>query len=165
MELKKILKIIGIIGLVLIILDQTSKIMINSWIEEDISLIPNHILTITKVKNEGIAFGLNKQNIGNIGLSIIILVVIFNYVVMQKDRMVKPVVVYLSFIIAGGISNVIDRIFRGAVFDFIQIGSFPVFNFADAFIVCGWLLFVIHFIKDTAIDVKAEIPVKKDKTK
>ena len=165
MELKKILKIIGIIGLILIILDQTSKIMINEWVEQDISVIPNDVLTITKVENEGIAFGLNKQNVGNIGLSIIILIAIFNYVIAQKSRLTRTVIIYLSLIIAGGISNVIDRIFRGAVFDFIQIGSFPVFNLADAFIVCGWLLFVIHFIKETAIDVKAEIPAKKDKIK
>ena len=165
MELKKILRIILLIGLILIILDQTSKIIISQCMEEDINLIPNGVLTITKVENEGIAFGFNKQNVGNIGLSIIILVVIFNYIISQKSKLTKTVVVYLSFIIAGGISNVIDRIFKGAVFDFIKIGSFPVFNFADVFIVCGWLLFVINFIKYTAIDIKAELTTKKDKKK
>ena len=165
MELKKILRIILLIGLILIILDQTSKIIISQCMEEDINLIPNGVLIITKVENEGIAFGFNKQNVGNIGLSIIILVVIFNYIISQKSKLTKTVVVYLSFIIAGGISNVIDRIFKGAVFDFIKIGSFPVFNFADVFIVCGWLLFVINFIKYTAIDIKAELPTKKDKKK
>ena len=163
MELKNIFKIILIIGFVLIILDQTSKIVINNFMENDIKIIPNDILTITKVENEGIAFGLNKQNIGNIALSVIVLAVIFNYIISQKDRMKKSIIIFLSFIISGGISNVLDRIFKGAVFDFIIIGEFPVFNFADMFIVCGWILFVINFIKETAIDLKAEIPVKKDK--
>ena len=163
MELKNIFKIILIIGFVLIILDQTSKIVINNFMENDIKIIPNDILTITKVENEGIAFGLNKQNIGNIALSVIVLAVIFNYIISQKDRMKKSIIIFLSFIISGGISNVLDRIFKGAVFDFIKIGEFPVFNFADMFIVCGWILFVINFIKETAIDLKAEIPVKKDK--
>lgn len=163
MELKNIFKIILIIGFVLIILDQTSKIVINNFMENDIKIIPNDILTITKVENEGIAFGLNKQNIGNIALSVIVLAVIFNYIISQKDRMKKSIIIFLSFIISGGISNVLDRIFKGAVFDFIKIGEFPVFNFADMFIVCGWILFVINFIKETAIDLKAEIPVKKIK--
>ena len=163
MELKKILKIILILGLILILIDQTSKVLINNFIKEDIILVPNEILTITKVENEGIAFGLNKQNLGNIGLSVIILIFIFNYIISQKDRMTKSVVIFLSFIIAGGISNLIDRIAKGAVFDFIKVGTFPVFNFADAFIVCGWILFVINFVKYTAIDIKAEFSVKKDK--
>ena len=163
MELKKILKIIVIIGIVLIILDQTSKILFSNFMKNDISIIPNDILTITKVENEGFAFGLNKQNLANICLSVIILILIFNYINAQKQRMTKPIVIYLSLIISGGISNIIDRIFRGAVFDFIKIGDFPVFNFADMFIVCGWILFVINFIKYTAIDIKAEIPIKKDK--
>lgn len=148
----------------LIIIDQTSKILIAQFMENDFKIIPNNILTITKVENEGMAFGLNKQNLGNIGLSTIILIVIINYIIVQKERMTRSVVIYLSFIIAGGISNVIDRIWKGAVFDFIKVGNFPVFNFADMCIVCGWLLFVANFIKYTAIELKAEIPVKKDKT-
>ena len=164
MELKKIFKIIICISLILIIIDQTSKILIDNLVKDDIKLISNNILTITKVENEGIAFGLNKQNLGNIGLCIIILIAIFNYIISQKARMTKKVIIFLSFIIAGGISNVIDRIFKGAVFDFIKIGDFPVFNIADICIVLGWLLFLINFLKYTTIDIIAEIP-KKDKSK
>ena len=163
MELKKIFRIIVILGLILIIIDQTSKILINRFVSEDINIIPNEVLTITKVETEGIAFGINKQNLGNIGLTAIILVVIFNYIISQKEKLTKPVIVYLSFMIAGGISNLIDRIFKGAVFDFIKVGNFPVFNFADMCIVCGWFLFLISFIKTTAIDVKTETLTKKDK--
>lgn len=162
MELKKIFRIIVILGLILIIIDQTSKILINRFVSEDINIIPNEVLTITKVENEGIAFGINKQNLGNIGLTAIILVVIFNYIISQKEKLTKPVIVYLSFMIAGGISNLIDRIFKGAVFDFIKVGNFPVFNFADMCIVCGWFLFLISFIKTTAIDLKTETLTKKD---
>ncbi|MBR2289875.1 MAG: signal peptidase II [Clostridia bacterium] len=160
MELKKIFRIMVIIGIIVIIIDQMSKILISNLVEEKIEIIPN-VFAITKVENEGIAFGLNQQNLGNIGLSILILVIVFNYVVAQKERLTKLVTIYLSLIMAGGISNLIDRIFKGAVFDFIKIGSFPVFNIADMCIVIGWLLFAINFIKYTAIDIKAEIPVKK----
>lgn len=163
MDLKKIFKMILIICLILIVIDQTSKILINKFVEDDIEIIPSKMLMITKVENEGFAFGLNKQNLGNIGLALIIIVVIFNYIISQKDRLTKLVVIYLSFIIAGGISNVIDRIFKGAVFDFIKIGNFPVFNFADMCIVCGWMLFALNFLKYAAIELKAEIPVKKGK--
>ena len=164
MKLKNIFKIIIILGIILIIIDQTSKILISNNLKSDFNLI-NDFITITRVENEGIAFGLNKQNLGNIVLSLIILIFIFNYIISQKNQLTKSVIIYLSFIIAGGISNVIDRIFKGAVFDFIKIGNFPVFNFADICIVVGWLLFVIAFLKNTAIDIKSEISTNKDKTK
>lgn len=154
MELKKIFKIVLILGIILILFDQTGKILVNCFVEKDISIIPNDILSVTKVNNEGIAFGLNKQNLINIFLSIIVLIFVFNYIIKQKERMTNLIIVYLTLIISGGISNVLDRIFKGAVFDFIKIGDFPVFNFADMFIVIGWVLFLINFIKETMIDIK-----------
>ena len=162
MKLKKILKIVLIVCLVLIIFDQTTKILINNLVKKDIKIIPN-LFTITKLENKGMAFGINKQNIGNIGISLLVLFVIFNYLISQRNRMKPKTVVFMSLIIAGGFSNIIDRIFKGAVFDFIKIGEFPVFNFADMFIVIGWILFAISFLKDTAIDIKAGDLIEKDK--
>ena len=164
MKLKKIFKIVIIVSLIMIIIDQASKILINNLVNEDIKVIPE-IFTITKLENEGIAFGLNKQNLGNIGLCLLVLIVVINYIIAQKDRMTNFIVIYLSFIIAGGISNLIDRIFKGAVFDFIKIGNFPVFNIADCCVVIGWLLFLINFLKETIIDIKVLKAGKEDKTK
>ena len=47
--------------------------------------------------------------------------------------------VLLSFILAGGISNVIDRVFRGYVTEFIKIPYLPVWNIADIFVILGWM--------------------------
>lgn len=50
-------------------------------------------------------------------------------------------------ILAGGLSNIIDRFVYKGVVDFIVLGYkdwfWPVFNFADACIVCGVLLMVL----------------------
>jgi signal peptidase II len=46
----------------------------------------------------------------------------------------------LGAAIGGAASNVIDRLWRGGVVDFIDFGFWPVFNFADFAIVLGLLL-------------------------
>ena len=58
----------------------------------------------------------------------------------------------LSLIVAGGIGNVIDRIFRGYVIDYIDISqlfNYPVFNFADICIVVGVILIMVIIIINT----------------
>jgi signal peptidase II len=39
--------------------------------------------------------------------------------------------------IGGATGNVLDRLYRGAVVDFVAIGPWPVFNLADAALVAG----------------------------
>jgi signal peptidase II len=58
-------------------------------------------------------------------------------------------VVALSLVLGGALGNLIDRIFRspgflrGAVVDFVHVGSFPTFNVADAAITVGAVLVVV----------------------
>lgn len=44
---------------------------------------------------------------------------------------------YWGLIVAGAVSNVIDRLTLGAVFDYINLGWWPVFNISDAYIAIG----------------------------
>jgi signal peptidase II len=156
MKLKKITKISLVIIFIILLIDQISKIIINTVVTSDINLISD-ILVITKVENKGIAFGLNKQNIINIILTFLIIGLIIKYMIDQKANLNTKTVVFLDLILAGGISNLLDRIFKCAVFDFIKIGDFPVFNIADCCIVIGWLLFVINFIFYSGLEIKAAI--------
>lgn len=147
MENKKILKIILIVSILIILIDQVSKILVNKFMPDETVLLQN-VLVISKLENEGIAFGFNKQNVSNIVLTILILALIIRFIVNQKKNLSTKVLVYITMIMAGGFSNLIDRIFKGAVFDFIKIGNFPIFNLADFFIVIGWILFIIDVIKN-----------------
>lgn len=147
MESKKIFKIILILVIVIVLIDQISKILVDKFMPDETVILQN-VLSITKYENEGIAFGINNQNVSNIALILLVLAIIIRFVITQRKNLTIKVTVFISMMIAGGISNLIDRIFRGAVFDFIEIGDFPIFNLADSFIVIGWILFVIDLIKN-----------------
>ena len=64
--------------------------------------------------------------------------------------------VSLTFIITGAIGNLIDRVFRKYVIDFIELKfiDFPSFNLADIYIVLGVLVFIIGLIKQEVISSK-----------
>lgn len=66
-----------------------------------------------------------------------------------------------SLIIAGGLGNLADRIFRGYVVDFLyfELINFPIFNFADICVVSGTILLMLYviFIEEKKKSKPAEI--------
>lgn len=139
----KIIKLIVIISVILILLDQTSKILVSNFVKEPIG---NDYLKIEVVSNTGMAFGFNKGNIKNIIIAIFILAIVIKFIRDQIDRLDKKTAVAISMVLGGAISNLIDRFFRGGVLDFIKISKIPNFNLADFSIVIGWILIIIFLI-------------------
>lgn len=145
MKNKKYIIMIVII-LLLVLIDQSAKIFVNNKFSDNQVLIEK-VISIEKVKNEGFAFGINDKNIQNIFLSIFVIIVMIKFIIKQEKHINLLVIVCLSMIIAGGIGNLIDRIFRGSVFDFIKLGiNFPIFNLADIFIFIGWIIYIIYLL-------------------
>jgi len=139
--------------ILLILIDQISKIyVINNITDSSINVIKN-ILNFTYVENTGVAFGINSNNnLYNIIASIIVIILLIRFMVNQKDTNSKPTNISLSLIISGGLSNLIDRMIRGKVIDFIDISpilKFPAFNLADIYIVIGWVMFAFLIAKYT----------------
>ena len=104
------------------------------------------MITIEFIKNKGVAFGINQGNTKNIVITLLIICFILNYVKNQIKYIDEKTSFSLSLILAGGISNLIDRIIKGGVVDFISIKNFAIINVADFYIVFGLFLFIIFFI-------------------
>jgi len=51
-----------------------------------------------------------------------------------------------GLILGGGIANIIDRIPDGLVTDYLQVGTFPIFNVADSCITIGVGLLLLSFV-------------------
>ncbi len=139
----KIIRLLVIVATILIIIDQASKILVTNILKG--KSIGNENFGISITSNTGMAFGFNDGNGKNIFLSICILAVIISFIKNQLERIDTKTAVALSLAISGGISNLIDRLFRGGVFDFIRVFNIT-FNLADILIVLGWILLVIFLI-------------------
>ena len=143
--MKKYIPIICII--LFIIIDQVLKILC----ARDLMLIEG-FFKFSNIQNTGGAFGIFNSNIIiMIILNIILIAFMIRFILIRRKYMNRKVYVGLLFLIAGGISNLIDRIFRGYVVDYIdftQIIDFPVFNLADIVLVVGWFLLIIGILKD-----------------
>lgn len=132
--------------LIVLIIDQLIKYFVVST-KLNVPLIEN-IFNLMYVKNTGGMYGmLSNNNIFFIVISIVILIILGYYIFKNVDRKTPQFKIW-QIILAGGVSNLIDRIFRGAVVDFIQLKFFGVFNLSDACIVIGVILICVFELKE-----------------
>lgn len=99
------------------------------------------------IKNTGIAFGIPIQLIGIILMNILLLILLLYFAKKELNLNSKLAQYLLALVFAGGISNLIDRLYHGYVIDFISIWIWPTFNFADIYITIGILLLIIFYGK------------------
>lgn len=128
----------------IILIDQLIKIFAISITNNGSIEIIKGVLNFTYVKNAGGALEIGSDASTFLLINIIVIFLLIRFLIVNRKKVDVKASVALSFILAGGISNLIDRIFRGEVVNFIDISSlvnFPKFNFADIYIVIGWILF------------------------
>ncbi|MBQ8227612.1 MAG: signal peptidase II [Clostridia bacterium] len=108
------------------------------------------------VQNTGAAFGSfsNSTTLLSIITGAIILCGIIAIIIKKINH--KFLLVTSVMIISGGLGNLIDRIIRGYVVDFICVEfiDFPVFNFADILVTCGAFLLIGYLLFDIYKDKK-----------
>lgn len=136
-----------------IILDQATKIAADNWIRihESIPVIPG-FFDLTLAYNKGAAFSFLNDADGwqrwlFTGLATVVSIVLFVWIKRLPGHE-RLLAISLSLILGGAIGNLIDRIAYGYVIDFIHwyYGSFswPAFNLADSAIFLGVALMIIH---------------------
>ena len=148
-NVKKINKVdiaIILIIIAIIVIDQVSKIIVQNV--GTINIEQNTYSTFSTDSNSAMMY---------IVTNLIIIVIITRFMLSQNQFIDKVLKVFLSFIIAGGISNLIDRIVRGYVLEWINISKIdwlPMFNIADILVLVGWILVVGKFTYFTAKELR-----------
>ena len=147
------------IAAIVVILDQITKIWVDSSLElyQQIPVMPS--LNLTLAYNEGAAFSFLSEAGGwqrwfFIGVSVVVSVCLIVWLY-RMNRSEKWLSVSNALILGGAIgNNLIDRVVYGHVVDFIQVfygnSYFPSFNVADSAITVGTILLLVltFFEKD-----------------
>ncbi len=134
-----------IIIIILVLIDRLTKFLVKRFINylEVINIIKNKLF-LTYVTNTGSAFSLFEgKRLMLIIVSLILLYFLIKYYIKIEDKVEK---ISITLILSGLIGNLIDRIFLGKVIDFIGVGSFPIFNVADSYVVIGIFILLVYVI-------------------
>ncbi|MCD7884952.1 MAG: signal peptidase II, partial [Lachnospiraceae bacterium] len=138
----------GICTLLLLAADQITKYFAHTYLAGTygFSLIQG-IFELYYLENRGAAFGiLNDCQFFFIIIALIIAALaIYVYVRLPLDRVFYPLRFVCILITAGAAGNMIDRIVRGYVVDFLYFSliDFPIFNIADCYVCIGAVLAVV----------------------
>lgn len=134
----------------LIIIDQVVKFSVIKNIYNSEITIINGILNLKYVENTGGAFGIgNDSTIMFVIVNIIVITLITKFIISKNNEVPTYILISLGLILAGGIGNLIDRIFRGFVIDYIDFNpliKFSIFNIADICIVIGCIIIGINLV-------------------
>jgi len=136
---------LAVVASLVILLDYYTKSLIVSKfkLSDSVSLLP--FLKIVHVENTGAAFGIFKYLGNKIFIFFSFIAIIF--ILIYKSRIPIGLEFFsLSLILGGAIGNLIDRLTKGKVIDFIDVfigkWHWPAFNIADSALTVGMILFI-----------------------
>ncbi len=148
---------------VIVAFDQWTKWLVRTNLPFDSTWLPNWLswlspyARIVNWSNSGAAFG-SFQNGNTVFtvLAIIVVILIFYYFprISPRDWTLR---VALVLQLAGASGNLVDRLFRARVTDFISIGTFAVFNIADSSITVGVIILLLGVWLNERAEKKAAL--------
>jgi len=147
-----------LLSAVAIAADQVIKMLVtaNIKLNDQVPVIKG-FFKIFYIQNNGAAFGMLQNQIWlfvliTLSISAAIIVALFKY---ENHEFFSYTASIL--IVGGGIGNLIDRVVRGYVIDYISISFFPwIFNFADCCVTVGTVFLIIHILFFAERDGKSE---------
>jgi signal peptidase II len=135
------------IATVIVVIDQWTKHLVRKLIPFGASWSPwpwlEPYIRIVHWQNTGAAFGMFQRY----GLVFTILAFVVSigilYYYPQVPRKELLIRVAMAMMLGGALGNLVDRLTRGTVTDFVSVGTFAVFNVADACISVGTAILIL----------------------
>lgn len=136
------------IAVLVIALDQFTKYLVRANMQPgDRIPVIGDWMSINYVQNTGTAFSMFRGNqFVTVFLTSVLIIFCIIFIIKEARDGQRLLPVLFTFVAAGGVSNMIDRLTLGFVTDMISCGSFAVFNVADIGVTCGCILAMIALI-------------------
>lgn len=132
--------------------DQVSKYIIANSLQLYQEWVPipalHWLLAITYITNTGAAFGLFPQGSAFfvvVAVVVAVAILVYHRQVTTHQRLLR---FSLGLQLGGALGNLLDRLIRGYVVDFIYFKFWPVFNVADSCIFVGVALMAYFLLKE-----------------
>jgi signal peptidase II len=139
-----------VIALVVVLLDQASKIMMSQFLLYGQSETVTSYFNLVMVYNKGAAFSFLSDQPGwqrYFFTAVSVIASLFILWMLKRNPTQRLFCWALALILGGAVGNLIDRIAYGHVIDFLDfhVGGWhwPAFNVADSAITVGAILFVL----------------------
>lgn len=136
-------RLMALIALGVVALDQLVKGIVRANIQpgEVIDVVPG--VDLVHTTNTGIAFSLFSGSTGAIAVLTLVAIAAIALVLVAYAGEHPLVPIGGGLLLGGAIGNLIDRVSRGGVTDYIAIGGWPPFNVADIGVTTGAILLVV----------------------
>ena len=137
-----------LIAVLVIGIDQLTKYMVRANMHPgDRIPVIGDWMSIYYVQNTGTAFSMFSGNrFVTVFLTSALIIFCIFFIVKEARAGHTLIPALFTFVAAGGVSNMIDRLTLGFVTDMISCGSFAVFNVADIGVTCGCVLTMIALL-------------------
>ncbi len=137
---------VAVIALVVTALDALTK----AWARRAFATHAVHVVGAVWFRlqyNSGISFSINRS--GPLLTSVVTVVIAVVVFAIGLQAASGAPAVGFGLLLGGGVANVIDRLAARPhrVTDFVAVGSFPVFNLADASITVGFVVLLVAALR------------------
>jgi signal peptidase II len=154
-----------LVGLLVLVADQVTKSLVVSQLSlgQTVDLFSwlSPLIRLTYITNTGVAFGLF-PSLGNVfkvvPLVVVAILLVYNRQLPNGEWLTR---IALGLQMGGALGNLVDRLVRGAVVDFLDFNfwplkTWPIFNLSDASVVAGAALLGLTLLLQPEKDPREE---------
>lgn len=140
----------GLLLVAIIVIDQITKAWARAALAENPVIVWKNVFSFRLIFNTGASFGIFENRTMALTIFSIVGMIALGglYAWLPRTKKMRPLRLMLTIIIAGGIGNIIDRIWMKKVTDMLSFDliNFPVFNVADIGVTIGAIVMCVLWI-------------------